>query len=94
MKLRSLNENESTQVTILKSSVVCCQVVTILSSKRPGFNPEPAFLGYVLDKVAVGQLFLCVLQFHLDSIIPSIFYSCFIHLSWTLVILAMDSITI
>jgi hypothetical protein len=46
------------------------QLVTSLSLWRPGFDDKPVHMGLVADQVAVGQVFLQVLQFSLISIIP------------------------
>ena len=32
--------------------------------RQPGFYPEPVLVGFVVDKVAVGQVFLLVFQFY------------------------------
>jgi hypothetical protein len=46
------------------------QLVTSLSLWRPRVDHKPIHMGLVVDKVAVGQVFLQVLQFSLISIIP------------------------
>jgi hypothetical protein len=42
------------------------QLVTGLSPRRPGFNPGSVHVGFVVDKVALGQGFPQVLQFPLS----------------------------
>jgi hypothetical protein len=48
------------------------QLVAGFSSRSPGFAPGPVHMGFVVDKVALGQVFLRVLRFshvyfHRDS---------------------------
>jgi hypothetical protein len=51
--------------------VICCigavswlrSLVTGLSPRRPGFTPGSIHVGFVVDKVALGQVFLRVLRF-------------------------------
>jgi hypothetical protein len=45
-------------------------LVAALSPRRPGFAPGSIHVGFVVDKVAVGQVFLRVLRFSPVSIIP------------------------
>jgi hypothetical protein len=45
-------------------------LVTSLSPQRAGFAPGSIHVGFVVDKVALGQVFLRVLRFSLVSIIP------------------------
>jgi hypothetical protein len=49
-----------------------------LSPRRPGFAPGSIHVGFVVDKVALGQVFLRVLPFSPASIIPPLLH---IHLS-------------
>jgi hypothetical protein len=44
--------------------------VTGLSQQRPSFMPGSVRVGFVVDKVALGQVFLQVLQFSPINIIP------------------------
>jgi hypothetical protein len=46
------------------------RLVDGLSSPRPGFAPGSVHVGYVVDKVALGQVFVRVLRFFPVSIIP------------------------
>jgi hypothetical protein len=41
-----------------------------LSPRRPGFAPGSTHVGFVVDKVALGQVFLRVLRFSPVNIIP------------------------
>jgi len=41
-----------------------------LSPQRPGFNPGPVYVGFVVNKVAMVQVFLRALSFSPVSIIP------------------------
>jgi hypothetical protein len=45
-------------------------LVADLSSQRPGFAPGSIHVGFVVDKVALGQVFLRVLRFSPVNIIP------------------------
>jgi hypothetical protein len=38
--------------------------------RRPGFAPRAAYVGFMMDKVALGQVFIGVLQFSPVGIIP------------------------
>jgi hypothetical protein len=49
-------------------------VITGLSLQRPSFKPMPIYLGFVVDKVALEQVFLGVLRMYINSIIPPILY--------------------
>jgi hypothetical protein len=46
----------------------------MITSWGPGFNPRPGHLGFVMDKVPLGQVFLQVLQVPSLSTIPPMFY--------------------
>jgi hypothetical protein len=48
------------------------QAVTGLSARKPGLNARPVHVGFVVDKVAVGQGLLRVHQFSPASIIPPV----------------------
>jgi len=45
------------------------------------FSPGSVHVRFVVDKVALGQVFLQILQFSPFSIIPPILHTYFIHLS-------------
>jgi hypothetical protein len=49
-----------------------------LSPRRPGFVPGSRHVGFMVDKVALGQVFLRVLRFYPANIIPPLLH---IHLS-------------
>jgi hypothetical protein len=49
-------------------------LVAGLSPRRPGFAPGSVHVGFVVDKVALGQVFLRVLPFYPVSIIPPWLY--------------------
>jgi hypothetical protein len=38
-------------------------LIASLSSWMPGFNPRPIYVGFVVYNLAVGEIFLQVLQF-------------------------------
>jgi hypothetical protein len=44
--------------------------VTGLSPRRPGFSPGSVCVGFVVDRVAVRQVFLRVLRVSFVSIVP------------------------
>jgi hypothetical protein len=39
-----------------------------------GFNPRPVHVGFVVDKVAMGQVFLQVLRYSPVSIVPPLLH--------------------
>lgn len=45
---------------------VVSYAVAGFSQRRPGFNPSPVSVGFVVDKVALGQSFLRMLRFSLS----------------------------
>jgi hypothetical protein len=49
------------------------RVVTALSLQRPKLAPGSIHVGFVVDKVALGQVFLQVLRFSPVTIIPPSF---------------------
>jgi hypothetical protein len=46
-----------------------------LPPRRPGFDPGSVHVGFVVDKVALGQVFLRVLRFFPVSFIPSVLHN-------------------
>jgi hypothetical protein len=50
------------------------RLVTGLSPRRPGFDPGSVHVGFVVDKVALGQAFLRVLRFSPVSLIPPVLH--------------------
>jgi hypothetical protein len=46
------------------------RLVTGISMQRPRFTPGSVYVGFLEEKVALGQVFLQVLQFSLFNIIP------------------------
>ena len=52
------------------------RLVAGLSSRRPGFDPKPVHVGFLVDKVAFGQVFPRVLRFsHVNFIPPVLHYT-------------------
>jgi hypothetical protein len=51
------------------------QLVAGLSPRRPGFATGSIHVGFVVDKVALAQVFLRVLQFCPASIIPPLLHT-------------------
>jgi hypothetical protein len=45
-----------------------------LPSRRPGFDPGSIHVGFVVDKVALGQVFPRVLRFSRVSFIPPVLH--------------------
>jgi hypothetical protein len=41
-----------------------------LSAQRPIFDPRPVYVGFLVDKVALGEVYLPVFRFYAVSIIP------------------------
>jgi len=46
----------------------------VLSQRRPGFDPRPVCVRFLVDKETLGQVLLPVLRFPPVSIIPSMFH--------------------
>jgi hypothetical protein len=57
-------------VTMLLAVPWLRSLVTGLSPRRPGFAPGSIHVGFVVDNVALGQVFLRVLRFSRQYIIP------------------------
>jgi hypothetical protein len=51
------------------------QLVAVLSPQRPGLDPSPMRVRFVVDKVALGLVFLPELLFSPDIFIPSMLLS-------------------
>ena len=49
-------------------------LVAGLSPRTPGFDPGSVHLGFVVDKVAVGQVFLRILRFSPVNFIPPVLH--------------------
>jgi hypothetical protein len=45
-----------------------------LSPRKPGFDPGSVHVGFVVDKMALGQAFLRVLQFSAVNFIPPVLH--------------------
>jgi hypothetical protein len=50
------------------------RLVAGLSLRRPGFDPGSVHVGFVVDKGALGQVFLQVLWFSAVNFIPPVFH--------------------
>jgi hypothetical protein len=50
------------------------RLVAGLSPRRPGFDPGSVHVGFVVDKVALGQVFLQVLRFSPINFIPPVLH--------------------
>jgi hypothetical protein len=50
------------------------RLVAGLSQRRPGFAPGSIHMGFVVDKVSLGQVFLRVLRFTPSNIIPPLLH--------------------
>jgi len=80
------------QILVLQPRARLWSLISSISSRRPGFDPKPVNVGFVIDKVAVGQVSHKLLRFHFVSIIPPMFYArLFIH-HRLCVLTAVDSV--
>jgi hypothetical protein len=50
------------------------RLVAGIRPRRPGFDPGSVHVGFVVDKVALGQVFLRVLRFLPVSFIPPVLH--------------------
>ena len=50
------------------------RLVADLSSRRPGFDPDSVHVGFVVNKVALGQVFPRVLRFSAVNVIPPVLH--------------------
>jgi hypothetical protein len=50
------------------------RLVAGLSPRRPGFNPGPVHVGFMVDKVALGQVFLRVLRLSPVNLFPPVLH--------------------
>ena len=64
--------------TILEAVPSLRLLVAVLSLQRPGFNPRPVRMGFMVDIVAMGQVLLLVLQFSPASIPPTLYAHSFL----------------
>jgi hypothetical protein len=60
------------------------RLVAGLSPRTPEFDPGSVYVGFVVDKVALGQVFLPVLQFSHVSMIPPMLHT-HLHINTTLI---------
>jgi hypothetical protein len=49
------------------------QLVTTLETWRSSFKPRPVHVGFLVDTVALGQVFLQIIQSYHVRIIPPVF---------------------
>jgi hypothetical protein len=69
-KLRICSNGFGCVVTITRALPWLRSLVADLSPRRPGFTPGSIIVGFVVDKVALGQVFLRVLRLFPVNIIP------------------------
>jgi hypothetical protein len=50
------------------------QLVAGLSLRKPGFDPGSVYVGFVVDKVALGQVFPRVVRFSPVNFIPPVLH--------------------
>ena len=50
------------------------RLVAGLSPRKPGFDPVSVYVGFVVEKVALGQVFPRVLRFYPVNLIPPVFH--------------------
>jgi len=60
------------------------QLVIVLSLRGDWFNPTPVHVGFMVDKVTFGEVFLRIFRLYLVSIVLPFLHNYFIHLSPTL----------
>jgi hypothetical protein len=60
-----------------KAVLLLRQLVHDVSRQRFGFDPRSVYVGFMVDNMAIGQVFLPVLQFSPVSIIPPMFHTHF-----------------
>jgi hypothetical protein len=65
---------------------------TAMTQADAAFDPRPVHVGFVLAKVALGEVFLRVLRSSSVSVSPSL--CSYIYLPWGCIILAIDSISL
>jgi hypothetical protein len=68
--LFSLLQHNVTQLL----SRAMAEAVNHLSPRKPGFDPESVHVGFVVDKVALGQVSPLVFQFSPVNFIPSVLH--------------------
>jgi hypothetical protein len=61
-------------VTILVAVLWLRRIVTGLTPRRPGFDPGSVHVGFVVEIVALGQVYPRVLRFSPVSLIPPVFH--------------------
>jgi hypothetical protein len=59
---------------LLKAVPYLRRLVAGFSPRMPGFAPRAAHVGFVVDKVALGQIFLRILRSSPVNIIPPLFH--------------------
>jgi len=67
-------------------------LVAGFSLQRPRFSPRPVHVGFVMDRVALGHVFLQVLQFSLFSIILQMYHTHIYPSTFNTINLLTDSI--
>jgi hypothetical protein len=64
----------STVRTIVRAVPWLRQLAAGLPPRRPGFDPGSVRVGFVVDKVALGQVFLRALRFSPVNFIPPVLH--------------------
>lgn len=57
------------------------RLVMGLSPRRPWFDPRSVHVGFVVDKVALAQVYLRSLRLHTLRIIPSVLHTHLLHVN-------------
>jgi hypothetical protein len=60
--------------TVVGEVIVEEHVRAMAQAVSPGFDPESVHVGFVVDKVALGQVFPRVLRFSRVNFIPPVFH--------------------
>jgi hypothetical protein len=63
-----------TKSNTIEGRAMAQAVIACLSEQRAGFDPGSVHMGFVVDKVALGQVFSRVLRFSPVSIIPPVLH--------------------
>jgi hypothetical protein len=74
IQLHAVSLSNVLNVTSAVSNVETRPLAAGLPPRRPGFDPGLVHVGFVVDKVALGQVFPRVLRFYPVSFIPPVLH--------------------
>ena len=69
-----LLQNLEVHLSAYKAVLWLRRLVAGLPPRRPGFDPGSVLVGFVVDKVALGQVFLRLLRFSSVTFIPPVLH--------------------